>query len=139
VEKPKGKNMAMTRDGILQRVQEVLVDALGVYNDEVTTDATLMGDLGAESIDLLDIIFRLEKAFGIKFNRMELLPAEKLKNNPKFVSNGKLTAAGLMELKSEMPNIQIAKFEEDPNINKLSDLLTIETIVNYVDMKINNG
>jgi acyl carrier protein len=139
VEKPKGKNMAMTRDGILQRVQEVLVDALGVYNDEVTTDATLMGDLGAESIDFLDIIFRLEKAFGIKFNRMELLPAEKLKNNPKFVSNGKLTAAGLVELKSEMPNIQIAKFEEDPNINKLSDLLTIETIVNYVDMKINNG
>ncbi|MHA2402776.1 MAG: acyl carrier protein [Candidatus Kariarchaeaceae archaeon] len=131
--------MAMTRDGILQRVQEVLVDALGVDNDEVTTDATLMGDLRAESIDFLDIVFRLEKTFGIKFNRVELFPAERLKSNPKFVNNGKLTATGLTELKSKMPHIQIAQFEEDPDINKLGDLLTIETIVNYVDIKINNG
>ena len=58
--------MAMSRDEISQQVQEVLVDALGVDDDEVTIEATLMGDLGAESIDFLDIVFRLEKAFGVK-------------------------------------------------------------------------
>jgi acyl carrier protein len=60
--------MAMSRDEIFQGVQEVLVDALGVDNEEVTIQATLIGDLGAESIDFLDIVFRLEKAFGIKMN-----------------------------------------------------------------------
>ena len=77
--------MAMNRDEIFQEVLEVLVDALGVDNDEVTTEATLMGDLGAESIDFLDIVFRLEKAFGIKIPREELFPAESLMNNPELV------------------------------------------------------
>ena len=54
--------MAMSRDEIFQKVQEVLVDALGVDDDEISAEATLMGDLGAESIDFLDIVFRLEKS-----------------------------------------------------------------------------
>ena len=54
--------MATSREQILEKVREVLVDALGVDEDEVTPEATLMGDLGAESIDFLDIVFRLEKA-----------------------------------------------------------------------------
>ena len=91
--------MAMNRDEIIQQVQEVLIDALGVDDDEVTAEATLMGDLGAESIDFLDIVFRLEKAFGIKIPREELFPAENLMNNPDFVQNGKLTEKGLTELR----------------------------------------
>ena len=51
--------MAMSRDDIEQQVREVLIEALGVDDDEITTEATLMGDLGAESIDFLDIVFRL--------------------------------------------------------------------------------
>ena len=58
--------MAMSREDILQQVQEILVDALGVDDDEVSLESRLMGDLGAESIDFLDIVFRLEKAFSIK-------------------------------------------------------------------------
>ena len=81
--------MAMSRDEILQQVQEVLVDALGVDDDEVTVEATLMGDLGAESIDFLDIVFRLEKAFGIKIPREELFPAESLMSNSELIHNGK--------------------------------------------------
>ena len=61
--------MAMSRDEVFQQVQEVLVEALGVDDEEVKTDATLMGDLGAESIDFLDIVFRLEKVFEIKIPR----------------------------------------------------------------------
>ena len=129
--------MAVNRDEIFQEVQEVLVDALGVDNDEVTTEATLMGDLGAESIDFLDIVFRLEKTFGIKIPREELFPAESLMNNPEFVNNGKFTEVGLAELREKIPHTDLTAFENDPDINKLGDLFTVGAIVNYVDTKLN--
>jgi len=129
--------MAMSRDKIFQQVQGVLVDALGVDDNEVTPTATLMGDLGAESIDFLDIVFRLEKTFGIKIPREELFPAESLMNNPQFVSNGKLTKAGLAELRNKIPHTDIAAFENDPDINKLGNLFTVNAIVNYVAGKLN--
>lgn len=128
--------MAMSRDEIFQEVQEVLVEALGVDNDEVTADATLMGDLGAESIDFLDVVFRLEKAFGIKIPREELFPAESLMTNPEFVDSGKLTEKGLAELKNLMPHTDFASFESDPDINKLGDLFTVNSIVNYIETKL---
>jgi len=129
----------MSRDDIFQQVQEVLVDALGVDDDEVTAEATLMGDLGAESIDFLDIVFRLEKAFGIKIPREELFPIENMMNNPEFVDNGKLTETGLAELKSKMPHTDLGAFEQDPDINKLPNLFTVNSIVNYVETKLNGA
>lgn len=129
--------MAMSRDEIFQEVQEVMVDALGVDDDEVTAEATLMGDLGAESIDFLDIVFRLEKTFGIKIPREELFPAESLMNNPEFVKNGKLTETGLTELRDKIPHTDLTAFENDPDINKLGDLFTVDAIVNYVETKLN--
>ena len=56
----------MSRDDIFEKIQEVLDDALGVDEDEVTPEASLTADLGAESIDFLDIVFRLEKSFDFK-------------------------------------------------------------------------
>ena len=115
----------------------MLVDALGVDEEEVTGKATLMGDLGAESIDFLDIVFRLEKAFDIKIPREELFPAETLLNNHELVSNGKLTAKGLAELREKMPHTDISVFQNDPDINKLGDLFTVNSIVNYIVGKLN--
>ena len=129
--------MAMSRDEIFQEVQKILVDALGVDDDEVKGEATLMGDLGAESIDFLDIVFRLEKTFGIKIPREELFPAESLMNNPEFVKNGKLTETGLTELRDKIPHTNLTAFENDPDINKLGDLFTVDAIVNYVETKLN--
>jgi acyl carrier protein len=113
-----------------------MVDALGVDDDEVKPEATLMGDLGAESIDFLDIVFRLEKAFGIKIPREELFPAETLMNNPEFVNNGKLTAKGVAELKSKMPHTDISEFAKNPDIGKFADLFTVGMIVNFVESKL---
>ncbi len=129
--------MAVSRDEIFQKVQAVMVDALGVDDDEVTAEATLMGDLGAESIDFLDIVFRLEKTFEIKIMREELFPAESLMNNPEFVKNGKLTETGLTELRDKIPHTDLTAFENDPDINKLGDLFTVDAIVNYVETKLN--
>jgi acyl carrier protein len=131
--------MAMSRDEIFGQVQEVLVDALGVDDDEITAEATLMGDLGAESIDFLDIVFRLEKAFGVKIPREELFPAESLMNNPELISNGKFTEIGLAELRDKVPHTDLSAFENDPDINKLGDLFTVGAIVNYVETKLGSG
>ena len=129
--------MAMSRDEIFSQVQEVMVDALGVDDDEVTNEATLMGDLGAESIDFLDIVFRLEKAFDIKIPREELFPAENVMSNAEYVEGGKLTEKGLSALKEAMPHTDMSGFESDPDINKLGDVFTVDSVVNYIEMKLN--
>jgi acyl carrier protein len=129
--------MAMSRDEIFEKVQEVLVDALGLDDDEVTPEATLMGDLGAESIDFLDIVFRLEKAFDIKVPREELFPAESVLNNPEYVSGGKLTDKGLAVIREKMPHTDLSEFEKDPDVNKIADLFTVDAIVNFIDTKVN--
>ena len=129
--------MAMSREEIFEEVQEVLVDALALDDDEVTAEATLMGDLGAESIDFLDIMFRLEKSFGIKVPREELFPADSLMSNPEYINSGKLTDKGLAELKAKMPHTDFSSFQEDPDVNRLADLFTVDAVVNFVETKLN--
>lgn len=129
--------MAISREEIFKKVQDVLVDALGLDEEDVTEEATLMGDLGAESIDFLDIVFRLEKTFNIKVPREELFPAESVLNNPEYVSGGKLTAKGLAELKARMPHTDLSDFEKDPDVNKIADLFTVGAIVNFLEAKLN--
>lgn len=128
--------MPITEENAFEKVKETLVDALGVDDDEVTPEATLTGDLGAESIDFLDIVFRLEKAFDIKIPRGELFP-DGIFNNPEYMQDGKLTPAGLEQLKTSMPHADFSEFEQDPDVNKMAELFKVQTIVNYVLGKVN--
>lgn len=123
-----------THDEIYEKVRSTLVDALGVDEDDVTRDATLRNDLGAESIDLLDIVFRLERNFGIKIPRGELFPENV--SDPDLTENGRLTAKGLDELRQKMPYADLSAFEEDPDVEKILDLYTVDTLVNYVADKL---
>ena len=124
-----------TYDEIFDNVQATLVDALGVDEEDVTREATLQGDLGAESIDFLDIVFRLERNFGIKIPRGELFP-ENLVADPEWVADGKLTAKGIDELKSRLPYANLAKLESNPDIEKIGDLYTVDMLVQYVQSKL---
>ncbi len=124
-----------SRDEIFEKVQAALVDALGVDDDEVTPEATMVGDLGAESIDFLDIVFRLEKAFGIKIPRGELFPEDVLSSTD-YVVNGKLNEAGLAALKERMPFVDLTKFEENPSVQNFPNTLTVEDMVRYVQSKL---
>jgi len=126
--------MPMSDNEVFEKVKETLVEALGVDDDEVKPEASLTADLGAESIDFLDIVFRLEKAFGIKIPRGELFPDNL--NNPEFVQNGKLTAAGLAMLKERMPHADFGDFEKDPDISKLAEMFKVQMLVNYVKTKV---
>jgi acyl carrier protein len=124
-----------THDEIFQKVQSTLVDALGVDEDDVTTGATLRSDLGAESIDLLDIVFRLERNFGIKIPRGELFPESV--SDPELTANGRLTDKGLVELKQRMPYADLTAFAQDPDVEKILDLYTVGMLVQYVSAKLN--
>ena len=127
--------MAPSREEVFQKVQDVLSDALGVDDDEVTAQATLQGDLGAESIDFLDIVFRLEKEFSIKIPKGELFPDDIL-NNPEYVEGDRMTPAGLETLKAAMPHADFSKFEQDACVSRMPELFTVNTIVNYVENKL---
>jgi len=120
---------------VFEKVQEALVDALGVDEDEVTPEATIQGDLEAESIDYLDIVFRLEKAFDIKIDRDELLPQDVL-TSPDYVEDGKLNAEGLAKLKERMPFADLSGFEDDPTISKLGEQLTVADMCRFVESKL---
>ena len=126
--------MAMTQEQIFTRVKEALVEALGVDDDEVTAQATLIGDLGAESIDFLDIVFRLEKAFNIKIPHGQLFPDD-MPNNAEFFNGKKLTAPGLAELHKRMPHVDLSEFEKDPQVDRITELFTVDAIVRYLGDK----
>jgi acyl carrier protein len=126
---------ALSREEIFENVKTTLVDALSVEEDEVTEEATLTDDLGAESIDFLDIVFRLEKAFDIRIPQEELMNREIL-SNPDYVNDRKLNEAGLAALKQAMPYADLAEFEQDPDIDKISKVYTVGTIVRFVEAKL---
>ena len=129
--------MPMTRDDIFAKVSDQLQDALGVDDDEVTPEATLTGDLGAESIDFLDIVFRLEKTFGIKIPRGELFPENLAAADSNFVRDGVVTDEGLAELREKMPHANVDSFADDPKIENLQELFTVNMIVNFIDTRVN--
>lgn len=124
-----------TKDEIFEKIQHALVDALGVDEDEVTPEATLVGDLGAESIDFLDIVFRLEKAFDIKIPRGELFPEDVL-TNPTYVQDGRVTETGLAELRKRMPFANLEEFEKNPVVQDFGNLLTVADMCRFVETKV---
>ena len=123
--------MAQTNEEVFEKVRDALVDALGVDEEEVTMDATLVGDLGAESIDFLDIVFRLEKTFEIEITRAELFP-EDILTNAEYVEDGKVTSTGVSELKKRMPFADLTKFEANPLVQEFQNLLTVNDMCRYV-------
>lgn len=124
-----------SKDEVFEKVREALVDALGVDDEEVTPEATMVGDLGAESIDFLDIVFKLEKGFDIQIPRDELFPDDIL-TNAEFVQDGKVTPDGLTKLKDRMPFADLSRFEQNPLVQDFGNLLTVQDLCNYVSSKV---
>lgn len=125
-----------TKDEIYEKVRTTLVDALNVDDDEVKPTSRLRADLNAESIDFLDIVFRLEKQFNVKIPREELFPEAIFAGDADFVANGKVTEKGLAEMEKQMPFADLTAFRNDPRQDKIEDLFTVQLIVNYLDKKL---
>ena len=130
----------MTRDEIFERVSEVLQEALGQDEEDVTIDATLTGDLEAESIDFLDIQFRLEKTFSsddkpFKIEQGELFP-ENFMDNAEWVQDGKFTDAGMAMLRERMPHVDFSAFDADRTVENVAELFTVKSLVDFVERKL---
>jgi acyl carrier protein len=125
-----------SQDEIYRKVCRSLVGALNVDEEDVEPAARLQHDLGAESIDFLDIVFRLEREFGIKIARSELFPESIFQGDPEFVRNGKVTDNGLAEIRARMPFADLGEFEKDPAASRVGELFTVDLIVRYVEGKL---
>jgi acyl carrier protein len=132
------ETLVMDREQIFEAVREVLEEALGADAEDITPQATLNGDLGAESIDVLDIQFRLEKKFStpgkpFKMGQNELFPTN-LMENPAWISDGKFTDAGMAMLREKVPHIDFSSFDRD--VNKVGELITVKSLVDLVERKL---
>jgi acyl carrier protein len=124
---------------IYEKVVGVLVEALNEDEDEIKPAARLQGDLGAESIDFLDIVFRLEREFGIKIPRGELFPESIFQGDPDFVHDGCITDRGMDELRARLPYADLAGFDRDRRLSGVNDLFTVDLITRYVAWKLGQG
>jgi acyl carrier protein len=128
-----------TSEEINRKVARVLVDSLNVDEEDVTPGATLQGDLGAESIDFLDIVFRLEREFGIKVPRGELFPESVFQGDPDLVQDGRVTDKGMAELRARMPYADLGRFDRDRRLGAVPDLFTVDLVGRYVGWKLSDG
>jgi acyl carrier protein len=130
----------MTKSDIFESIQEILTEALGADEEDITPEASLTRDLDAESIDFLDIVFRLEKKFStsdrpFKIEQGELFP-ENLMENPEWVREGKFTDAGMTMLRERMAHVDFEQFDKDRDANKVSEVFTVQSIVDFVERKL---
>src|SRR5947209_10036979 len=128
-----------TQAEIYRKVAVALVEALSVDEDAIKPEATLQGDLGAESIDLLDIVFRLEREFGIEISSDELFPEPIFQGNSGFTEGGRLTEICLAELRARLPFADFRKLEQDPSVSELRDLFTVEMLNHFIASKLGAG
>jgi acyl carrier protein len=128
----------LTREEIYAKVSTALIEALNVDAGDITPSASLQGDLGAESIDFLDVVFRLEREFGIRISRDQLFPEGIFADDPECVQNGRVTPKGLRLLRRAIPLADLDKFEQDPDVSRVGDLFTVELIARYIEGKIGN-
>ncbi len=132
--------MSISRADIEAKVTEVLESALGADADDIVPTATLTEDLGAESIDFLDIQFQLEKKFStpekpFKIEQGELFP-ENMMSNPEYVKDGKFTDAGMAVLKERMPHVDLAVFAADRNVKGLAKIFTVKSLCDFIELKL---
>jgi acyl carrier protein len=121
---------------VYTKITKLLVDALGVEEDDIRPSATLQADLGAESIDFLDIAFRIEREFGIKIPRGELFSERVFEHCTQIVQDGQVTAEDLAALRSQMPYVDLTALERDRRLNRIDDLFTVDLLTRYVTWKL---
>jgi acyl carrier protein len=127
--------MAVDRDEVFEVVRNCFAEALGLDDDEVNLDDFVIDDLGAESLDFLDIAFRLEESFGIKIPRGDIqqkAEAEAATGTDAFEIDGVLTDLGLAKLREALPEVPDDRFREGLTIREIPTLFTVETFVNLV-------
>ena len=123
----------MNIDGVYPKVRQIIADVLVIDEEDVAMNRRLIADLGAESIDFLDLVFQLEKEFGIKIPRGQLEKNARgdLAEN-EFEKGGVLTAKGMIALKNYLSEVPAEYFKENMKINEIPMLFTVETFCKLI-------
>jgi acyl carrier protein len=121
-------------EATFERVRDCIAEALGLDPEEVQYESRLIGDLGAESLDFLDIAFRLERAFGIRIPRggVEQASREGLAEGESYEVNGVLTVTARERLAVHMPEVPAAEFREGLKVSEVPTLFRVGTFYNVV-------
>lgn len=124
----------MRNADIFEKVQSAFIEALGVDEDEVTPDAKIFDDLGAESLDLLEIVFLLERAFDVKIPRGGLQDASAQGIDPEdYEVDGVLTPLAIEKLREHMPEVPAEEFVAGLTANDIPRLFRVQTFVHIVE------
>ena len=124
-----------TLNDIDTRIAKVLVEALGVDECDVKPAAALQADLGAESIDFLDIVFRLEREFTIKIPQGELFSELLVHGGTEILHDGQVTDQGMATLRAQLPYADLTDLDRHRRLNRIDDLFTVGLLSSYIAWK----
>src|SRR4029077_1760380 len=123
----------MTIEQVYPRVKEIIAEVLVIEADKIDLKKQLIVDLGAESIDFLDLVFQLEREFGIKIPRGQLEKnARGALSNEEFEQNGVITEKGMQALKQYLNEVPAEWFKPNMKVNEIPLLFTVETFCKIV-------
>ena len=128
-----------TAEDIYRRVVQVLVESLYVSEDDLTPTTSLLEDLGAESLDLLEIVFQLEREFEIDIPDGDLFPRSFLQSNADFLRKGCVTDPFLRELRSRMPYAEFGTTDPHRRLTTVGDLFTVGLVARYIAWKLDQS
>ena len=124
--------MTDSTSDINQRVTDTLSEALDLSSDEIQPDSSLIDDLGAQSIDFLDIRFRIESEFSIEVDETEMWQGAFDTTDRRWMIDGKMTDQGLERLKSLQPDYPWERLRAPVTKADLPRLITVSTITRYI-------
>ena len=128
----------MNIESVYPKVQDIIADVLVIDKSEIALNSRLIADLGAESIDFLDLVFQLEKEYSIKIPRGQLEKnARGDLTEEEFEKGGVLTAKGLVALKSYLSEVPAEYFKDNMKVNEIPMLFTVETFCKLVVAAVN--
>ncbi|SPE59140.1 putative Acyl carrier protein [Verrucomicrobia bacterium] len=127
----------MTENDMFERLKPLLVEVLGVAPEKILPESVLVGDLGAESIDLLDLSFRIEETFGvtIESNEIEREASKRLPGGV-YEKGGRLTEEALTEIRKALPELDRGKLVSGLRKTELPSLLTVRFFVMLIARKL---
>ncbi len=127
----------METEKIYNSVKKSIIESCGVAAEKIHPDATLFNDLGIDSIDLVDILYNVEREYKIKLKVSDINKRAKVALDGKpFDIDGKITPEGLSVLRENMPELNQKKLVPGLTIYDLIQLLTVRSLCNMVQFKL---
>jgi len=128
----------LNQNDIYEALKSSLVDALGIEEEDITPEATLLGNLGTESIDLLDILYKMDRRLGIKIHVSDIatyiqgdIPDEEFADEKEIISS-----AGLIQLKKVLPQINADELAGQLDANHILDLFTVQNLIDMYEERV---